>query len=61
MQDQLNRMECKLDKISEDVSSLREGRAENRTAIKGHATQIALLWTITLLTIGGVVAAYFKV
>lgn len=60
MSDQLSRIETKVDKIAEDVALLREGRVENKTAIKGHTTQLFLLWTALFTVAGAMITAYFK-
>lgn len=46
--------------IKGHVVELKESKAATRAKVDGHATQIALLWTITILSIGAVVAAYFS-
>ena len=61
MLEQLSRIEAKVDRIDGNVNDLRESKGEQSGTIKGHTSQLALLWTITFLIIGGVCAAYFKV
>ena len=60
MSDQLQRIEVKIDRILDDISALKESRGSLKSRIEGHATQLGLLWTLLILSIGGIVAAYFK-
>jgi hypothetical protein len=46
--------------IKEHVLDLKESKATNSAKIEGHSTQITMLWTILVLSIGSLVAAFFK-
>jgi len=58
--EQLSRIENKIDKIEEHILELKEGRAAVKARIEGHATQLGLLWTMLILSIGGIITAFFK-
>lgn len=60
MNSQLSRIENKIDRIDDKIEDLKESRGNLKGKLEGHTTQLALIWTLLILAIGGTFAAYYK-
>jgi hypothetical protein len=60
MRQQLSRMESKIDKIQDDIQTIKTSVAETRGKMDGHARQLFILWTIILGAGAAALASFLK-